>query len=151
MKKGKRLVGMGHKIKKNKLENRRWGKKKKVILMIIFSPIGLGRMIIGFQSISSYQIYAWNIITHFQIKKHGKMSFWICIYVFFNIIFISIFSIHFPPICISFISNSILILINIFESNSISLKFNSRCMQCHSIFSFKWNLILTKSIHVFIN
>jgi hypothetical protein len=24
-------------------------------------------------------------------------------------------------------------------------------MQCHSIFSFKWNLILTKSIHVFIN
>jgi hypothetical protein len=28
MKKGKRLVGMGHKIKKNKLENRRRGKKK---------------------------------------------------------------------------------------------------------------------------
>jgi hypothetical protein len=34
------------------------------------------------------------------------------------------------------------------QSNPI--QFNSNCMKCHSIFSFKWNLIFTKSIHFFI-
>jgi hypothetical protein len=50
---------------------------------------------------------------------------------------------------------------NKFKSNQIKstsikfksfnlIQFNSNCMQCHSIFSFKWNLIFTKSIHFFI-
>jgi len=29
--------------------------------------------------------------------------------------------------------------------------FNSNCRQCHSIFSFEWNLIFTKSNHFFIS
>jgi hypothetical protein len=31
----------------------------------------------------------------------------------------------------------------------ISIQFISSCMQCYSIFSFEWNLIFTKSIHIF--
>ncbi len=33
--------------------------------------------------------------------------------------------------------------------SSMEFEFNSSCMQSHSIFSFKWNLIFTKSIHYF--
>ncbi len=33
--------------------------------------------------------------------------------------------------------------------SSMEFEFNSSCMQCHSIFSFQWNLIFTKSIHFF--
>jgi hypothetical protein len=43
--------------------------------MTIFSPIGLGRMIIGSQSISSYQIYARNIFNPFSNKEAWKDVF----------------------------------------------------------------------------
>ncbi len=32
-----------------------------------------------------------------------------------------------------------------------SIPFKARCMQCHSTFSFKWNLVFSKSIFFFIN
>jgi hypothetical protein len=36
-----------------------------------------------------------------------------------------------------------------FEWNWNSFQLSSSCTQCHSIFSFKWNLFFTKSIHFF--
>jgi len=36
-----------------------------------------------------------------------------------------------------------------FEFNSNQIQLNLSCMQFHSIFSLEWNLILTKSIHIF--
>jgi hypothetical protein len=51
------------------------------------------------------------------------------------------FSIPFPPICISFIFNWILMVLN-----WIYIQFNSTVMQSHSIFLFKWNLIFTNHL-----
>ncbi len=69
-------------------------------------------------------------------------------------------SIPSPPICIAFVFNWIWnqIPFNVFELNSmqfesnsmtLGLNFNSIEKKCHSLFSFKWNLIFTKSILVF--
>jgi hypothetical protein len=54
------------------------------------------------------------------------------------------FSIPYAPIYIQFIFNK-----NLIELNGIWILSNSTCMQCYSIFSFEWNLVSTKSIHVF--
>jgi hypothetical protein len=35
------------------------------------------------------------------------------------------------------------------EFEFYSMHLNSSCMQCHSIFSFKWDLVSTESIHFF--
>ncbi len=79
---------------------------------------------------------------------------------------------YIPPSCISFLFNSIESLfnqifnqlfeyfVNIFAINmhpisfrlnlvQLEFKFNTICMQCHSIFSFKWNFNWTKSLHCF--
>jgi hypothetical protein len=44
--------------------------------------------------------------------------------------------------------NSLIFKFIKFQSN-LRIPINSSCMQCHSIFSFEWNLISTKAIHFF--
>jgi hypothetical protein len=94
----------------------------------------------------------------------------ICISFFFNWIVIQLFELNlvelefdsiwfkFQSMYLNWIELNWIELLNL-NSNSvrrelnwiewISIQVKSKCMQCHSIFSFKWNLIFTKSICYF--
>jgi len=91
--------------------------------------------------ISSYQFSAQNLSSPFSSKEAWKG-------VFLDLSIFKVFVLQHhihkqvwkpsPPICIPFLFNWIEL--------EIQFTFNSRCMQSHSIFSFEWNLISTKSL-----
>jgi hypothetical protein len=113
-----------------------------------FIKIGLCKTTLGSIScMSSFGQFQYRIYeTFYQPKKHGKVPFWMC--VFLDFVFPTPFSWFFfqylfsQYACISF-------LFNWFQCNWIKKKIwtefqiSSNCMQCNSIFSLKWNLIFT--------
>jgi len=92
-----------------------------------FIGIGLGKMIIRSHSFSSYQILAQNLFSPFTRKEAWKG---VILYFKFlrknsNTIFISRFSMPFPPIFISLLFNWILIQCGIEFSSTNETQFNS--------------------------
>jgi len=91
------------------------------------------------------------LFSPFSSENTWKMSFHIYVLIhFFNTIFTRIFSLPFPPICIPFIFNWILIQslnwiqipFNVFEFNlGVWIQFKLRCRVVHASISYKNELL----------
>jgi hypothetical protein len=105
----------------------------------------------SFHNILFYQIPPQNLFSPFPSEKAQKD-------IFSYLCFLKVFSTPYSQANFQYFSTNLHLISCQLNWNSIPFKFqstylnwlNSKCMQCHSIVSFKWNSIFTKSIQLFL-